>query len=121
MSANDLIALSKSPLFTIGAHTMTHLSLSNHHLTYQENEIVSNIRWIEANTGKAVTSISYPYGDFNEDSLRVVRNNNLKLAFTTKGKSIRYNDDPCQLGRFQVQNWTGEQFEQQLRLWFKKY
>ncbi len=121
MSTNDLIELSKSPLFTIGAHTMTHPALSNHHINYQENEIVSNIHWIEAHTGKSVTAFSYPYGDFNDDSLTIVKNNDLKLAFTTKGKSIKYNDDPYQLGRFQVQNWTGEQFEQQLRLWFKKY
>ena len=65
-------------------------------------------------------TISYPYGDYNDVTLDIVKEQRLKGAFTTDEWIVNKRTSPIRIGRFQVKNWTGCEFQSQLRQWFKK-
>ena len=62
--------LSKSPLITIGAHTVHHVSLSNQTAETAEIEIFSSKKEIEAQTNLDVYHFAYPYGSLGDASKR---------------------------------------------------
>jgi len=69
--------------------------------------------------GHAKNILAYPYGDYGDTTLAVVKKEKLAAAFTTCGQTVTRRSDLFRLGRFQVMNWNGEEFERQLRAWFK--
>ncbi len=85
---------------TIGAHTLTHAHLSE--LTYeeQEDEILQSKVELE-NMGYSITSFAYPYGEYNDDTLDIIRKSDYILTRDTSQdiwKDIRtpvisFNDD----------------------------
>ena len=68
-----------------------------------------------------MTTIAYPYGNYNHLTLDIVKELQLKAAFTTEERIITRHADPYRLGRFQVKNWNGEEFERQLFTWVKGF
>lgn len=67
----------------IGVHTYSHLWLNSLTKEEQEREIELSINYLKKiglNTEKL--TICYPYGGFNEDTIEVVKNLNIKLGFT---------------------------------------
>ena len=86
----------------IESHTLTHSHLNQ--MTYEEQlkELKDSKEKIESITGKKVLSVAYPYGDFNEDSIKAVKEAGYSFAFTTNlGYSDR-EDDPFKLDRIYV-------------------
>jgi peptidoglycan/xylan/chitin deacetylase (PgdA/CDA1 family) len=55
----------------IGAHSMTHPHLTKESDERREREIKGSKQWIEHVTGIPCTMFCYPYGDTNEDVMRV--------------------------------------------------
>ena len=121
MSSAQLNELAHHPLIDLGIHTMTHLSLAAHEAIVQENEIVGNRQYLESRCGKKINTVAYPYGDYNKTTLEVVRKQKLEVGVTTEEKIITRRSLPHQFGRFQVKNWSGEDFEKELRLWMRGY
>lgn len=117
MSANEIKQLAAAPnnLFTIGAHTVTHPALAYHDITFQKNELLENKNLLEKITGKPTDMVAYPYGNYNEATWRVAENLHFKGAFTTEEKTIKKHDHKFSLGRFQVKDISGEQFDQQFK------
>lgn len=91
----------------IMSHTFSHPYLTKPggpSMTYEEQleEFKSSKRILEDITGKDVTAIAYPFGYFNEDSKRAVKEAGYSLAFTTDiGYSDR-EDDPLVLDRIYI-------------------
>jgi hypothetical protein len=65
--------------------------------------------------------LTYPYGDYNDTTIEVVKEEQLTAAFTTYAQAITPRSDFYSLGRFQVKNWNGPDFEKQLSAWIKTY
>jgi peptidoglycan/xylan/chitin deacetylase (PgdA/CDA1 family) len=100
-------------------HTVTHASLPSHSAETQSREIIEN-RFALLDAGDHARNIlAYPYGDYDDTTLEVVKKEKLAAAFTTFGKPVTRQSDPFCLGRFQVMNWNGRNFERQLLNWFK--
>lgn len=97
MSWEQVAEISRHPLVTIGAHTVTHNALST--LTREEvkKEIRESAELIERKTGKPVSYLAYPFGGDREAGMREFRlaeECNIKMAFTAKnGNVFRHHAD----------------------------
>jgi peptidoglycan/xylan/chitin deacetylase (PgdA/CDA1 family) len=120
MSQMQLSNLSTHPLFAIGLHTVAHLALSNHSPEVQSQQIVSSRHSLEQICNRPGNILTYPYGDYNDTTIDVVRKERLDAAFTTDPRVVTKRSDIYRLGRFQVKNWNGAAFEKQLSTWLKK-
>ena len=95
MTWDEVGEMAKSPLCTIGSHTMTHCRLSN--LTDEElrYELGESKRQIEDHVGKPCEYVSYPFGwttDVNESVCRIAKEVGYKMGLVAHGGGIRKND-----------------------------
>lgn len=118
MSETQLRNLSQSPLFTIGLHTANHLALAAHPTTLQEEEVKQNKAELQRVLQKPVETMSFPYGKYNDDTLRVIRQHEIVSAFASEKKVTTKHTDKSHIGRFAVGNWSGEKLERKLENWF---
>ncbi len=70
-------------VFSIGCHTHSHPILPNISLKRKQEEIKKSKELIKKKTGTTPKSFCYPNGDFDEETINVIKNNGFKLAFTT--------------------------------------
>ena len=116
MSNTELGELAGNSLFTIGAHTVTHPALGQHDAAFQKNEMMENRRFLQQIINKEVNLLAYPYGNYNSDTLMLAWELGFKAAFTTEEKVFDISKI-YRLGRFQVKNITGEEFDLSLNKW----
>lgn len=117
MTRHELLEMSSAKYVSMGIHTITHAALGAFSKQIQHTEIKGCKEFLDDNLDKKHTSIAFPYGNYNSDTLDVVKKAGLKGAFTTDPKPITIKSDVYQLGRFQVMNQNGEQFKKQLDYW----
>jgi peptidoglycan/xylan/chitin deacetylase (PgdA/CDA1 family) len=117
MTPNQLKEIVDHPLFEIGIHTATHAALEFHSRDVQKNEILDCKNYLENFANKAITTIAYPYGSYNEITLEVSGQQNISLAFTTQEEKVNLDSNRLALGRFQATNQNGKEFEKQLKEW----
>jgi peptidoglycan/xylan/chitin deacetylase (PgdA/CDA1 family) len=117
MSASQVRDLGSEPLFTIGAHTITHPALGSHLAATQKHELATSQQVLKQ-LAKNVILVSYPYGEHTDETVTIVAELGFEAAFTTDAQPIRANSARFRLGRFQVNNWTGEEFQRHLNQWF---
>ncbi len=117
MTSQELVSLAKCPLFEIGAHTVYHPLLSKLTAQEQENEIGRSKRDLEGIIGCGITSFSYPHGCYTDDTVKIVEHQKFQAACTTEQQPVIKNISPYLLPRFEVLNWDGDQFEQELQKW----
>lgn len=86
----------------IESHTVTHPHLNTLDYNKQLEELIQSKKTLEGITGKKITSIAYPFGDFNDNSIKASKEAGYTLGFTTKlGLSDR-NDNPLTLDRIYI-------------------
>jgi peptidoglycan/xylan/chitin deacetylase (PgdA/CDA1 family) len=119
MNTKELQTLSGSPLFNIGIHTLTHPALSFHSYEIQTKEIHEGKSQLEALCNQPANSMAFPYGDYNADTLEIVRKQALSISFSTKELSATNQSNRFHVGRCKVKNWDSPLFEKQLLHWFK--
>ena len=119
MNIEQLKEMAQNPLFSIGAHTVNHVSLAHQQVEVQREEIMNNAVWLNEVIGKMPRLLAYPYGKYNEASINIAREQGFDAAFTTDAQPITKNSGRYQLGRFQMKNWNASEFEQHLPSWLK--
>lgn len=119
MNIEQLDNLFNHHLITIGAHTVSHPSLSCHSKEIQREEISNSKNFLQDNGSRPISTVAYPYGSYNTDTMMVVKDLKFSAGFTTDEQAVFNSSDASRLGRFQVNNWNGEEFEKQLYKWFK--
>jgi peptidoglycan/xylan/chitin deacetylase (PgdA/CDA1 family) len=119
LSHLQLNELASHPLFHIGLHTATHSSLPSHTSEAQRFEITSNRDALYQLCHSSSKILTYPYGDCSDATIKVVKEAHLTGAFSTCGRPVTKRSDLYNLGRFQVYNWNGPEFEKQLLTWTK--
>lgn len=117
MSADQVRELGHEPLFTIGAHTVSHPSLSSQPLAVQKNELATSQQSL-SQLVEPVQLLAYPYGDYTGETSALAAELGFNAAFTTHARALTPTSALHQLGRFQVNNWAGDEFNQQLKEWF---
>jgi len=119
MSAPQLKELADNPLFTIGGHTKSHLSLSNHSEEIQKKEILNNKQFLETYLNKKINQFAYPSGNFNMLTVQLLKALSYSSGFTTNSKSLTQSTDIYKIGRFQVNNQNGNSLSRTLSKWLK--
>ncbi len=120
MSAKELKHLAASNLVTIGAHTVHHPALAYHPAGYQENEILQNRNLLREITGAEINLLSYPFGNFNNETTKIVSAAGFSAAFSTEEIPAQANAPIYSIGRFQVKNQTGAELAMNLKQWRSK-
>lgn len=118
MSSKQLLDLAENNLFCLGAHTCNHLSLPALNLENQSAEISGSIRALENLLGRQILTFAYPYGDISENTEKLLEEQHISVACTTESKAVSTSENRLALPRFQVLNWSGEEFDYQLNKWF---
>jgi peptidoglycan/xylan/chitin deacetylase (PgdA/CDA1 family) len=119
LTTSQLNCIARHPLFEIGIHTVTHPALSFQSREVQLQEISDSRQCLEKMCSRSMNILTYPYGDYNDTTINVVKQEKLQAAFTTVERVITKRSDPYCLGRFQVRNWKEDEFEKQLSTWIK--
>lgn len=81
----QIIALSREPLVTIGAHTVNHYSLKHLLREMAEKEIIDSREEIESHIGRRVEHFAYPYGgpdQIGSRNVKIVKKYGFKTAVT---------------------------------------
>lgn len=118
----EIRELADGGLVEIGAHTVTHPVLSAIPAAQQEDEIRESKRRLEEILNEPVESFAYPYGtmdDYTRDSVEIVKRANFSCACSNFKGVVQPRTSLYELPRFVVRDSDGEEFERQLRGWFR--
>jgi peptidoglycan/xylan/chitin deacetylase (PgdA/CDA1 family) len=111
MTLKQVQTLSDNPLFTIGAHTVTHARLASQPVTDQTFEIKESKKILERWIKKPVTGFAYPYGNYTAETKRILAESGYHHAVSTETRSVKPSDDRFELPRIQVKNWKVEELD----------
>ena len=89
MGKEEIVALSKDSLCTIGCHTVSHCFLTEKVQSDIYKEIMECKICLENMIGKEVTHFAYPYGDYDDEVKQAVGELGFYSATTTSGMPIR--------------------------------
>lgn len=93
MSANRIV---------FGSHTKTHPFLGKLSAKKMEDEIVGSKRALEEMLKLPMELFCYPYGNYDDKVIAIVKRAGYKGAVTTKRGSVHIGDDPFELRRAHV-------------------
>jgi peptidoglycan/xylan/chitin deacetylase (PgdA/CDA1 family) len=113
----EALALAEGGLVEVGAHTMTHPSLSALDDEGQRGEIELSKSALESWVGSEVASFSYPYGrkrDYNEATVALVKRAGFRCACAGFEGLVTDNTDPFQMPRVHVPNLSGAALQARL-------
>lgn len=102
LSIDQLKALSEEPLCTLGGHTKSHCRLSLLSKDQQYDEIVSGKKWLESIIGKPVVHFAFPYGDYNKQSIDIMKECGIKCSVAAWGGGVRVSGNIYELPRVLV-------------------
>ncbi|NDJ15896.1 polysaccharide deacetylase family protein [Myxacorys almedinensis] len=117
LSPEEVRQLGDGSLIEIGAHTVYHPPLSTLSATLQQQEIQQGKAALETLLGYSISSFAYPYGNYNTQTLDVMRTTDFACACSTKASKVVHTSNCFELPRVEVQNWDGEAFAR----WFVKW
>ena len=105
ITKDQLFELYDSDIFTIGAHTMNHPILSNETYDDAENEIHESVEKLSKMLDTDIKYFAYPNGitnlDFNLREQLILKENKIKLAFTSDNCFFNYNSNPLSIPRLE--------------------
>jgi peptidoglycan/xylan/chitin deacetylase (PgdA/CDA1 family) len=119
MNVTQLQALCKNALFKIGAHTVNHPALAMQGIEEQIFEIQQSKKMLEGWLNMKIKSFAYPYGNYDLITLRLIKEAGFQNAVTTEEKSTSGSSGIFELPRYQVKNWSGDEFYKRLSNWLK--
>ena len=114
----EVNVLGEGGLIELGAHTKTHPSLKILSPSQQLEEISGSKAQLENIINHPVISFSYPHGDYSVETIELVQRAGFQGASTTHFKCVAPGADPFQLPRFQIDDWSGEEFLRHLVRWY---
>jgi peptidoglycan/xylan/chitin deacetylase (PgdA/CDA1 family) len=121
LSSVEVKRLASSGIVEVGSHGMTHSVLSRQLPEERRGELADSKRFLENVIGKTVSSFSYPFGgpnDIDRTTAVMVRRTGYDLACSTTEGVVTHRSFLHALPRFTVRDWSGKEFEDNLRRWF---
>ena len=118
MTSVELKELAQSEFVEIGGHTQSHPFLTTLSLEEQVTEIAAGRAILESKLNQSVKSFAYPFGDYSDQTVDLVKQAGFEAAVTVEPIKINGDADLFQLGRFQIKNWDGHEFSQHINNYF---
>ncbi|MEO0448463.1 MAG: polysaccharide deacetylase family protein, partial [Verrucomicrobiota bacterium] len=103
-SWDQIRAMHRSPHITIGAHTHTHRILAHCQETTVRKELERSLQLLKDEVGVERPLFSYPNGNHNEMTRRVVKELGFRCALTTENGFNHNQSDPFTMRRFSTGN-----------------
>ena len=122
LSHAEIRQLADGGLIEIGAHTVTHPVLSAIPVNQQEQEIKQSKLQLEQILNQPVESFAYPYGtkdDYTPATVKLVKETPFTCACSNYKGVVQPQTSLFELPRLVVRDWDGDEFERQLRGWFR--
>jgi peptidoglycan/xylan/chitin deacetylase (PgdA/CDA1 family) len=116
MTADEVIGLTKSHLIDIGAHGVTHSVLDQLSPAEQRLEIRDSRRACADLCGWPPYAFSYPYGDYNCDTVKLVQEEGFRMACTATPRALGPRGSLLELPRVGVGAWTAEELGMQIAI-----
>lgn len=104
----QLKEISNSKLVEIGAHTMNHVYLKDLPLKRVEYEITESKKYLERLLSINIVSFAYPYGAFNDQAIRIVKEAGFRIATTTIDGNVAFDGNRYFLYRVRPGGRIGE-------------
>lgn len=120
LNEDELKRLADDPLVEIGAHTVTHESLKLLGESQQKDEILTSKAELEALLERKIDLFSYPYGDYNEFTVRILKESGFLKAATVSG-GLAGTGNPFLIPRNAVRNWDIIKFSRMMKMFFCIY
>jgi peptidoglycan/xylan/chitin deacetylase (PgdA/CDA1 family) len=115
MTEAQVVELAAGGVIEIGAHSVTHSSLTVVPADERRREIALSKSNCEQLAGSSVQGFAYPYGDFDDDTQATVLDTGFRFACSTNAQFVEVDRfDRFALPRLQVRNWAAEAFERAL-------
>jgi len=111
LSGEELRQLARLPGVTIGAHSVTHASLPSQDVDTRRREIVESRTTLERWVGQPIELFCYPYGHFDDATVREVRASHFAAATTCERGVVDAGLDPLRTPRLIVPPITRSQLE----------
>ena len=103
LTSDELKEMSNSNI-DIESHTLNHDNLSSLDYDAQINTLKDSKEFLEEILQKEVKYIAYPYGEWNDDTLKAAKSAGYNMAFTTVGGWSNKNQGIYTLNRVYVSN-----------------
>ena len=118
MTSEELRAISRSGLISIGAHTVDHPPLPAHPEEEQTRQIQASKLRLEQIIGHEVTTFAYPHGEHSQETVRLLWESGFECSVTVEQRVAHRHVDPMRLPRFGVGNIDAHSFAERLDTWF---
>ena len=100
----DLKELSKFPNITIASHTVTHPELNELSAEMQKRELMESKNILQDVLNSEIRYVSYPYGMFNEQTMKLSKEVGYKLAFCSTIGAYKHTDIQYAIPRCDVRS-----------------
>ena len=120
MSPDELRDLATGDLLELGAHTVTHSTLSLQPIAEQRYEVAESKRSIELALDRKCDFFSYPYGtqhDYAHVTADLVKEEGFRAACSNFEAQFTARTNPYELPRFLVRDWNGDEFQKRVECW----
>jgi peptidoglycan/xylan/chitin deacetylase (PgdA/CDA1 family) len=114
LSRDELRSLAASEGVEVGAHGVTHVSLRDISPDLCRVEIERSKKALEEQLDAPVRTFAYPFGEWSDAAVAVLRDAGFLCACTTRHGVTRPSSDPFRLPRLHVQDWDAPSFERAL-------
>jgi peptidoglycan/xylan/chitin deacetylase (PgdA/CDA1 family) len=118
VTRQELARLAQSKMIDIGAHTVSHPALKRLPIQDQYVEIMSSRRTLEELIPGPITTFSYPFGSFSNETIKMIKKAGFRAACTTVPKMVMPGDDRFQMGRYTAKNWPQSLFAEKMEEFF---
>ena len=92
LTKEQILNLDKNPMCTFGSHTYGHPHLAELGYEEQYKEIVTCHQWVEQLLGHPIYDFSYPYGSYNQDTIKILNKIGVRQCPKAWGGKIRRGD-----------------------------
>ena len=96
LSEKDIVLLSKD--FEVGAHTVNHVNLPHVDEKTAVREISESKNYLEKLIKRKIYSFCYPYGNYNDEIKKIVKNSGFTFARTTRRHRFILLNDNYEIG-----------------------
>lgn len=115
MTEGELAEVCDRAALTVGGHGVTHSPLTALNAPALDDEVARSFRWCRSLAGDAVPGFAYPYGDVNRVVRDAVEESGFAWACTTREGPVMTRQDPFDLPRLAVADWTANCFSSAVR------
>lgn len=102
LNKEELKEMLNSDLIEIGSHTSTHINMQKCNKEFLNLEIKKQKIDLEKLTGKKIISFSYPWGKVDDESKKILKENDYMFAVSVESGSTCFSDDFYEIRRREI-------------------